>query len=48
MLTLLMSYLALKSSKLRVIVDDEPSIIIKDGVIMEKAMKKARLHMDDL
>ncbi|MCZ2259280.1 DUF421 domain-containing protein [Sporosarcina sp. G11-34] len=47
-LTLLMSYLSLKSAKFRVIVDDEPSIIIKDGVIMEKAMKKMRLHVDDL
>ena len=48
MLTLLMSYLSLKSPKIRVIVDDEPSIIIRDGVIMEKAMKSMRLHVDDL
>lgn len=48
MLTLLMSYLSLKSSKFRVIVDAEPSIMIRDGIIMEKAMKSMRLHVDDL
>ena len=48
MLTLLMSYLSLKSSRFRVIVDAEPSIMIRDGIIMEKAMKSMRLHVDDL
>lgn len=48
MLTLLMSYLSLKSTKFRVIVDDEPAIVIKDGVLMEKKMNSLRLHMDDL
>lgn len=47
-LTLLMSYLSMKSSKFRVIVDDEPAIIIKDGVLMEKKMNSLRLHVDDL
>lgn len=47
-LTLLMSYIVLKSSKLRVILDDEPSIVIRDGIIMVKALKKARLHIDDV
>lgn len=47
-LTLLMSYLSLKSSRFRVIIDDEPEIIIRDGIIMEKAMEKMRLHVDDL
>ena len=47
-LTLLASYIALKSSKMRVVLDDEPAIVIKEGVIMIKAMKKARLHMNDV
>jgi uncharacterized membrane protein YcaP (DUF421 family) len=47
-LTLLMSFIALKSSKFRVILDDEPSIVVRDGVIMKRALKKARLHIDDV
>ncbi|MHA6259227.1 YetF domain-containing protein [Sporosarcina sp. CAU 1771] len=47
-LTLLMSYLSMKSPRFRVLVDDEPSIVIRDGVLMEKKMKSLRLHLDDL
>ena len=47
-LTLLASYLAIKSPRLRVVLDGEPSIVIRDGVIMEKKMKSLRLHVDDL
>ncbi|WP_438313516.1 YetF domain-containing protein [Sporosarcina sp. FA9] len=48
MLTLMLSYISLKSSKFRVIIDDEPSIVIRNGVILDKSLKKARLHMDDV
>lgn len=48
MLTLILSYISLKSSKFRVIIDDEPTIIIRNGVLLDKALKKARLHMDDV
>lgn len=47
-LTLLASYISLKSPKGRTLLDGQPSIVIKDGVIMEKNMKTLRLHMDDL
>ncbi|WP_419960177.1 YetF domain-containing protein [Psychrobacillus sp. BM2] len=47
-LTLLMSYLSLKSPKIRTWIDDEPTIIIKDGEISTKSLKSSRLHMDDL
>lgn len=47
-LTLLASYISIKSPKLRVVLDGEPSIVIKDGVIMEEKMKSLRLHVDDL
>lgn len=48
MLTLLASYIALKSSKLRIVLDDQPSIVIKDGAIMRKEMQKERLHINDV
>lgn len=48
MLTLLMSYIALKSRRARVILDDQPTIIMYEGRIVEEAMKKSRLHLNDL
>lgn len=47
-LTVLLSYVALKWPKMRIIMEDEPVLIIKEGKIMEAALKKARLHVDDL
>ena len=47
-LTLLLSFVAMKWGMGRVILDGQPTIIIKEGEIMEKAMKKSRLHMDDI
>ena len=47
-LTLLMSYIALKSRRARVILDDQPTIIMYEGRIVEEAMKKSRLHLNDL
>ena len=47
-LTWLMSYISLKIPKARVLIDDEPTIIIKDGEISLKSLKSANLHMDDV
>jgi len=47
-LTWLMSYIALKIPKLRILFDDKPDIIIKDGEISVKTLRSARLHMDDV
>jgi len=47
-LTLLMSYIALKSKKARVLLDDQPTIVMFEGKIIEGAMKKSRLHLNDL
>ncbi|QUW23971.1 DUF421 domain-containing protein [Sporosarcina sp. Marseille-Q4063] len=47
-LTLLASFISLKSSNLRIVLDDQPAIVIKEGAIMENAMKKERLHINDL
>lgn len=48
LLTLLMSFIALKSQKLRVIIDDEPTIVMHGGKLLGKAMKKSRLSLNDL
>lgn len=47
-LTLTIEYIALKSAKARILLDGEPTIIIKQGKISEKAMKSNKLNMDDL
>jgi uncharacterized membrane protein YcaP (DUF421 family) len=47
-LTLTIEYIALKSPKARILLDGEPTIIIKQGKINEKAMKSNKLNMDDL
>ena len=48
LLTLLMSFIALKSQKMRVILDDEPAIVMHGGKLLEKSMKKSRLTINDL
>lgn len=45
---MLMSYILLKSKKARKVLDDEPTIIIKEGKILEKSLKSLRLHIDDV
>lgn len=47
-LTIFISYLSLKSEKLRVIFDDKPTVLIKNGTILPKNLKKARLSLDEL
>jgi len=47
-LTFLVEYMSLKSSKARVLLDGEPSIVIKKGEIMQKELAAQRLNMDDL
>lgn len=40
--------ISLKSAKARVLLDGEPTIVIKKGQIVEKALQKQRLNLDDL
>lgn len=47
-LTLILEYISLKSARARVLLDGEPSIVIKKGKIVEKAMATNKLNMDDL
>jgi len=44
----IVEFASLKSSKVRVLLDGEPTIVIKKGQINEKALKKQRLNIDDL
>lgn len=46
--TIIMSAILLKWKKARKILDDEPTIIIKNGQILEQSLKSLRLHMDDV
>lgn len=43
-----LAYLALKSRRIRYLLDGKPTILIKDGKINEKAMKSQRYNFDDL
>ncbi|MFY4775428.1 YetF domain-containing protein [Metabacillus sp. RGM 3146] len=41
-------FLSLKSAKARIILDGEPTIIIKNGKLVEKALHSNRMNVDDL
>lgn len=45
---LISSFISLKSKKFRDLVDGDPSLIIKDGIILESEMRKHRYNLDDL
>ncbi|MGZ9583161.1 DUF421 domain-containing protein [Paenibacillus marinisediminis] len=47
-LTVIVGKLSLISPKIRVLLDGEPTIIIKKGKILEEAMASMHLNMDDL
>lgn len=47
-LTVLMTYASQLSPKVRLLLDDEPTIIIKDGKISFKSLKSSRMNMDDV
>lgn len=47
-LTVAVSYISFRSKKARVLFDDKPSIVIKNGVILNSELRKARLHTDEL
>lgn len=48
LLTIAMSFILLKWKSARKILDDEPTIVIREGKILERSLKKLRLHTDDL
>ncbi|MEY2373331.1 DUF421 domain-containing protein [Lysinibacillus capsici] len=48
LLTVLISYISLKSGKVRVILDGQPTIVIKHGKIDRRALKSTKINIDDL
>lgn len=48
LLTVFISFISLKNKKARILFDDKPTVLVKDGVILPKALKKERLHSDEL
>jgi len=47
-LIFIIEFVGLKSGKVRSVLDGEPTIVIKRGLIQYKELKKMRLNMDDL
>lgn len=47
-LFLLIAYITLKSSKLRIIIDGQPTILIRKGKLLKNTLKSTRLNLDDL
>ncbi len=45
---LITSYWSLKSKKIRDLIDGDPSVIIRNGEIIESEMRKQRYNLDDL
>ena len=48
LLTILVTSVTLKNKKLRILFDGKPTVLIKNGVIFPSALKKERLHIDEL
>lgn len=48
LLTIMAAWFSLKSPRARIWIDGEPTILIKDGQVLEKALAGLRLNMDDL
>lgn len=47
-LQILLSIIALKFSRLRRVLEEEPIILIQNGKLLENAMRKCRINLDDL
>ncbi len=47
-LQILLSFVMLKSKKIRNLVDGEPTVIVKNGKILDRVMEKSRYNLDDL
>ncbi|QTD41602.1 DUF421 domain-containing protein [Sporosarcina sp. Te-1] len=48
LIQLLTSFISLKSKKFRDLVDGDPTMIIENGKILEREMRKQRYNLDDL
>ncbi|MCL5982596.1 MAG: DUF421 domain-containing protein [Firmicutes bacterium] len=47
-LEILMSTLAMHNSKIRMLIEDKPTVIISDGEIIKENMTQVRMNIDDL
>lgn len=47
-LTGLLAFITLKSNIMRLIIDGQPAILIKNGLFQEKMMKRTRISIEDL
>lgn len=47
-LQILLSFIMLKSKRVRHLIDGEPTVIVQHGKILDKVMAKSRYNMDDL
>lgn len=48
MTQIILSFISLKSNKIRELVDGKPTILIENGEIKEEALRKQRYNLDDL
>ncbi|MDD2447391.1 MAG: DUF421 domain-containing protein [Tissierellia bacterium] len=48
LLTAILSYITLKSAKLRVIIDGQPVILIKNGRFQESSLKSTKMSIEDI
>lgn len=46
-LTALLAYITLKSAKLRLIIDGQPALLVKNGIFQEKELKSTRISLED-
>lgn len=46
-LTILIAYVALKSRRMRKLINGEPVVVIQDGKILEKNLQKMKLNLDE-
>ncbi len=47
-LAVVIEYISLKSGNARLIIDGQPTIIIKNGILKKKALQKCRINLDDI
>ena len=48
LLTILLAFISLKSSKARIAIDGQPKVVIRQGKILEDQLAKSSLNLDDL
>jgi uncharacterized membrane protein YcaP (DUF421 family) len=48
LMQIILSFIMLKSQRIRHLVDGEPTVVVQHGKILDKVMAKSRYNMDDL